>query len=194
MTLNGEGPEVIARLAPYLQCFYVSNSVPGKGDVQPRFGLADSKVDSRLLTRYMHALAAVEFAGPLAVAVRPVDSEVPENVVSVALSLMNEAANTVDVSFVLPLGFAYRSRDFFNEETFAEMTELRVQKPNLAKEELAKRKRREVLAPDGKLVILAADHPGRSVSAPDPIPVPWAIVSITSAGFYAVWPSATSTA
>jgi len=34
----------------------------------------------------------------------------------------------------------------------------------LAKEELAKRKKREVLAPDGKLVILAADHPARSVT------------------------------
>src|SRR5262249_38784230 len=42
--------------------------------------------------------------------------------------------------------------------------ELRVRQPNLAREELAKRKRRDVLAPDGRLVILAADHPARSVT------------------------------
>src|SRR5207244_93591 len=47
---------------------------------------------------------------------------------------------------------------------FAEITELRVQKPNLAKEELLKRKKRDAIAPDGKLVILAADHPARSVT------------------------------
>src|SRR5262249_37637822 len=104
------------------------------------------------------------YGGPLGVAVRPSGSEVPQSVVQVALSLLNEAANTVDVAYALPLHFAYRSRDFLTEETFAELTELRVKKPGLAKEELAKRKRRDVLAPDGRLVILAADHPARSVT------------------------------
>src|SRR5207247_469426 len=55
-------------------------------------------------------------------------------------------------------------RDFLTEETFAKLTELRVEQPKLVREELKKRKRREVLAPDGKLVILAADHPARSVT------------------------------
>jgi DhnA family fructose-bisphosphate aldolase class Ia len=64
----------------------------------------------------------------------------------------------------LPIGFTYRSRDFLTEETFAELTELRVKQPELIREELAKRKRRDVLAPDGRLVILAADHPARAVT------------------------------
>jgi hypothetical protein len=112
----------------------------------------------------MRALAEVNYAGPLGIAVRPSGGEVSERVVRVALSLMNEAADTVAVAYALPLGFSYRSRDFLTEETFADITELRVQQPNLAREELAKRKRRDVLAPDGRLVILAADHPGRSVT------------------------------
>ncbi|HXG13360.1 MAG TPA: TIM barrel protein [Gemmataceae bacterium] len=162
--LNGEGPEVIATLAPYLQWVHVSNCVPSLGDVHPRFGHPEGQIGPKQLGEFMRALAEVRYEGPLGVAVRPAGSEVPERVVQVALSLLNEAADTIDVAYALPLGFAYRSRDFLTEETFAEITELRVNRPELAKEELAKRKRRDVLAPDGRLVILAADHPARSVT------------------------------
>lgn len=164
LTLNGEGPEVLPLLAPFLQWFYASNCVVGQGDVQPHFGTDQSKIGSARLTDFMRTLSEISFSGPLAIAVRPARSEVPENVVQVAVSLLSEAANTIDVAYALPLGFAYRSRDFFTEEIFAELTNLRVQEPQLAKEELAKRKRRPTLAPNGKLVILAADHPARSVT------------------------------
>ncbi len=164
LTLAGEGPGCLAGLAQYLQAFYFSNCVPARGDVQPRFGAADSAVNPALLAEFARALAEIDYAGPLGVAVRPVGEEVSENIVQVALSLVNEAANSLDVAYALPLGFSFRSRDFFTEEIFAEVTELRVQKPNLAREELLKRKKRDVLAPDGKLVILAADHPARSVT------------------------------
>ena len=164
LCLNGEGPDVIASLAPYLQWVHISNCVAGQGDTHPRFGAPESKINQAVLSDYMRALAEVDYTGPLGIAVQPVGSEVGESLVAVASSLLNEAANTIDVAYALPLGFAFRSRDFLTEEAFAEITELRVQKPNLAREELAKRKRRDVLAPDGKLVILAADHPARSVT------------------------------
>jgi DhnA family fructose-bisphosphate aldolase class Ia/sugar phosphate isomerase/epimerase len=164
LALNGEGPAVVAALAPYLQWVHVSNAVPGLGDVHPRFGTADSRVGPPQLADFLRALAEVDYAGPLGVAVRPTGSEVPASVVKVALGLLNEAADTIEVAYALPFGFAYRSRDFLTEETFAELTELRVNRPDLAREELAKRKRRDVLAPDGRLVILAADHPARSVT------------------------------
>jgi DhnA family fructose-bisphosphate aldolase class Ia/sugar phosphate isomerase/epimerase len=164
LCLNGEGPDVIAALAPYLQWVHVSNCVPGLGDVHPRFGAPDSRLGPPELAEFMRALAEVNYEGPLAVAVRPAESEVPDSIVRVALSVVNEAADTIEVAYALPLGFAYRSRDFLTEETFAKLTELRVEQPKLVREELKKRKRREVLAPDGKLVILAADHPARSVT------------------------------
>src|SRR5262245_2821060 len=164
LTLAAEGPECLTALAPYLQAVYFSNCVPARGDVSPRFGAAHSAVNPPLLAEFARVLAEIDYAGPLGIAVRPVGEEVSENVVQVALSLLNEAANSIDVAYALPLGFSFRSRDFFTEEIFAEVTELRVQKPNLAKEELLKRKKRDVLAPDGKLVILAADHPARSVT------------------------------
>jgi DhnA family fructose-bisphosphate aldolase class Ia/sugar phosphate isomerase/epimerase len=164
LALNGEGPEVIAGLAPYLDWVHVSNGVPTLGDVHPRFQAPGSRIGPDQLAEFMRALTEVNYAGPLGIAVRPEGSEVSEHVVRVALSMLNEAADTLAVAYALPLGFAYRSRDFLTEETFAELTELRVQQPNLAREELAKRKRRDVLAPDGRLVILAADHPARSVT------------------------------
>jgi DhnA family fructose-bisphosphate aldolase class Ia/sugar phosphate isomerase/epimerase len=164
LVLNGEGPDALASLAPYLQWFYFSNAAPSRGDVTPSFGAPDSKVTTTLLSQFARALAEIDFSGPIAVAVRPTGSEVSENVVQVALSLLNQATNSLDVSYVLPRAFSFRSRDFLTEETFAEITELRVQKPNLAKEELLKRKKRDTIAPDGKLVILAADHPARSVT------------------------------
>lgn len=164
LILNGEGANVVAAAAPYLQWAHVSNHVPGLGDTHPRFGRADGTVGPAQLAEFLRALSEVGYAGPLGVAVRPVGSEVPGKVVGVALSLVNEAAGTLDVAYALPIGFAYRSRDFFTEEIFAELTELRVQKPHLAREELGKRKRRDVLAPDGRLVILAADHPARGVT------------------------------
>ncbi len=164
LRLNDEGPEVVAGLSPFLQWVHVSNLVPGLGDAHPRFGAAGGVVGPPQLGEFMRALAEVNYTGPLGVAVRPTGSDVPASVVKVALSLLNEAAGTLDVAYTLPLGFAYRSRDFLTEETFAELTELRVQKPELAREELRKRKRRDVLAPDGRLVILAADHPARAVT------------------------------
>ncbi len=164
LRLSGEGPEVIAALAPYLQWVHVGNAVPGLGDVHPRFGHTDGQIGPAQLGEFMRALSEMGYEGPLGVAVRPAGSEVPAQVVRMALSLLNEAAETLDVAYALPLGFAYRSRDFLTEETFAELTELRVRNPELAREELRHRKKRDVIAPDGKLVILAADHPGRSVT------------------------------
>src|SRR5262249_58764930 len=38
LSLNGEGPEAIARLAPYLHWVHGGNVVPGMGDIHPRFG------------------------------------------------------------------------------------------------------------------------------------------------------------
>jgi DhnA family fructose-bisphosphate aldolase class Ia/sugar phosphate isomerase/epimerase len=164
LMLNGEGPEVIPLLAGALHWFYLSNAVPNRGDAAPRFGAEGSLVNSQLISDFMRALGEVEYNGPIGVAVRPTGSEVAEAVLAVAQGMLTEAAGSVDVAYALPLGFGYRSRDFFTEEAFAEITELRVQKPNRAREELLKRKRRDVLAPDGKLVILAADHPARSVT------------------------------
>jgi len=53
---------------------------------------------------------------------------------------------------------------FFPAGLFRAITEVRVRRPEVVAEEAAARQRREVLAPGGKLTILAADHPARGVT------------------------------
>ncbi|MCR4424831.1 MAG: deoxyribose-phosphate aldolase [Firmicutes bacterium] len=55
--------------------------------------------------------------------------------------------------------------DFVPESLFERITAVRVDYPGAIMEEALARGRREVLAPDGKLCILACDHPARRVTS-----------------------------
>jgi DhnA family fructose-bisphosphate aldolase class Ia len=60
----------------------------------------------------------------------------------------------------MPTGFdarAYLPRDLYDA-----ITDVRVRQPGFADGEADRRARRRAAAPDGKLVVLAADHPGRA--------------------------------
>ena len=61
--------------------------------------------------------------------------------------------------------YAFDLDRFFPEEVFWRITDVRVDKPEIVALEQRSRKRRTHLAPDGKLVILAADHPARMSTA-----------------------------
>lgn len=52
---------------------------------------------------------------------------------------------------------------FLPSDLFAAITDVRVERPAIVQEEAERRKRRSIPAPDGNLVILAADHPARNV-------------------------------
>jgi len=54
---------------------------------------------------------------------------------------------------------------FFPMAVFDRVTEVRVRRPQLILQEAARRKRRADLAPEGRLVLLAADHPARMLTA-----------------------------
>jgi sugar phosphate isomerase/epimerase len=170
LRLNQENYQSIAHAAPFLFWVHVANAVGAdgephrRGDTHPRFGVPGSLVQSSELTEFLRILSEVGYTGPIGVAVRPIGTEIPNHVVSVAYELLEEAANSLEVVSALPVGYAFRARDFLTEEVFAEITRLRVEKPELILEELKNRKRRNVLAPDGRLVILAADHPARGVT------------------------------
>jgi len=60
---------------------------------------------------------------------------------------------------------------YFPADMLAQITDLRVENPGLVKESLSLRLRRKKLTEDGKLVILAADHPARMVTAVGADPV-----------------------
>ncbi|MCU0513178.1 MAG: aldolase [Anaerolineae bacterium] len=54
---------------------------------------------------------------------------------------------------------------FFPAALFERITEIRVQQPDIIEQQARARRQRARLAPRGKLTILAADHPGRGVTA-----------------------------
>jgi hypothetical protein len=54
---------------------------------------------------------------------------------------------------------------FFPMSVFDRITDVRVRRPQLILQEAARRKRRPNIALDGRLLLLAADHPGRMLTA-----------------------------
>lgn len=59
---------------------------------------------------------------------------------------------------------AFQSRQFLPDAAIARLTERRIADPEFVLEGAARRRRRDRLAPDGRLNILAADHPARRVT------------------------------
>jgi len=58
----------------------------------------------------------------------------------------------------------FKVEDCLEKEIFEEITRIRIENPEIIKEEAFRRRRRSKLTKDGKLTILAADHPGRMVT------------------------------
>jgi len=60
--------------------------------------------------------------------------------------------------------YTFDVTEFFPQHIFDVITDVRVNEPEVIVEEAKRRQRREKLTLDGKLSILAADHPGRGVT------------------------------
>jgi DhnA family fructose-bisphosphate aldolase class Ia len=61
-------------------------------------------------------------------------------------------------------GYRFRPEEFLPKKLFDEITNIRVSEPEMVLAEAANRKMRTRLTIDGKLVVLATDHPGRRVT------------------------------
>jgi DhnA family fructose-bisphosphate aldolase class Ia len=62
-------------------------------------------------------------------------------------------------------GYEFNYEEFFPRGIFDQVNEVRVTRPDLILEAAEERKRREALTLDGKITILAADHPARMVNS-----------------------------
>jgi hypothetical protein len=62
-------------------------------------------------------------------------------------------------------GYSFELEKFFPMRLFEKITEIRVDSPEIIEHQAKARKLRKKLTRDGKLTILAADHPGRGVNA-----------------------------
>lgn len=60
-------------------------------------------------------------------------------------------------------GYEFKYEEFFPRSIFDQITEVRVTRPDLILQAAEERQRRETLTTNGKLTILAADHPARLV-------------------------------
>lgn len=67
--------------------------------------------------------------------------------------------------------YKFEVTEFFTEECFAAITDVRVSEPESVYAHAAARKRRKELTKDGRLVILAADHPGRNITKSEDDPL-----------------------
>jgi len=61
-------------------------------------------------------------------------------------------------------GFKFETTEFFTKDIKDMITEIRVERPNIIQAEAMGRKKRTTLTKDGKLTILATDHPARRVT------------------------------
>ena len=61
-------------------------------------------------------------------------------------------------------GYEWDYQQFFPTDLFYRITDLRVDSPDLVLDEARRRRRRERITRNGKLLILAIDHPGRRVT------------------------------
>ena len=76
----------------------------------------------------------------------------------------------LDVNYALGSYF-FQTRRFFTEGMMDLLNDTRVYRPHLVEEAARERKRRSELTKEGRLVILAADHPARNVTNVGSAPV-----------------------
>ena len=62
-------------------------------------------------------------------------------------------------------GGVFEPQTYLPRELYEAVTDVRVRQPGLVEAEAARRLKRPMLAPDGRLVILDAEHPGRGSPA-----------------------------
>ncbi|MEK6646582.1 MAG: deoxyribose-phosphate aldolase [Candidatus Firestonebacteria bacterium] len=60
--------------------------------------------------------------------------------------------------------YEFKLKEFFPDNIFEKITDIRVNNPQIILKEAESRKKRKTLTKDGKLTILAADHPARMVT------------------------------
>ncbi|MBD3265315.1 TIM barrel protein [bacterium] len=173
MLIAGEGPEVLKRISSCIGHIHIANVVlnrnnPGGdaryGDMHPAMHAADSELTETVLAGYLRALNECNYQGTLGFEIKPIGSEIPEDLADNAVQFLYGCRNSIHVNYALINNYIYQSRRFLTEDLWDKLGEIRINQPGLIKERMKARQQRETLAPDGKLVILAADHPARMVT------------------------------
>lgn len=166
---QAESPDALRLVAPYLNHVHIGTCVldpqdPLVGDSHPGFDYAGSAVSAELLAGFVRTLVDIDYRGPIGFEVKPVGAEEPEALVLSTKAHFLAAASRPEVVYSLG-SFAFTTRRYFPEALLARLTQARWERGNAFVEKVAaaRRRRARFAGEDGKLVILAADHPARKV-------------------------------
>lgn len=168
VSFEAETPEVLKALAPYLNHIHVGSCVtdrehPLYGDSHPRFDYPGSAVGEDELAEFIKALVEIDYAGGIGIEIAPRPQEDSSIVIESAKAYLSIVGQRLDVNYALGSYF-FQTRRFFTEEMVDLLGETRLYRGGLVEEAAEKRLRRSQLTREGKLVILAADHPARNVT------------------------------
>ncbi|SHF58717.1 Fructose-bisphosphate aldolase class Ia, DhnA family [Caldanaerobius fijiensis DSM 17918] len=167
-SFDGETPGVLRTLAPYLNHVHVGNCVlvkddPLYGDTHVGFDYPNGAVSKDLLAEFLTVLNEINYQKGIGFEVAPHGDEQSDTLVSITKAYFDEARNRIDVNYALG-SYVYVPRRFLPEHIFDMITDIRVNKPNVIIDEARSRKQRDKLTKDGKLLLLACDHPARHVT------------------------------
>ncbi len=168
VSLESETPLVLKTLAPYLNHIHMGSCVTDRddrfyGDSHPRFDYPGSAVGEGKLAEFITALVEIDYTGGIGVEVMPLSGEDSCIAIESAKTYLNIVRHRLDVNYALGSYF-FQTRRFFTEEMASLITETRIHRPHLVDEAADGRRRRSELTRNGRLVILAADHPARNVT------------------------------
>ncbi|MEX2681402.1 MAG: TIM barrel protein [Candidatus Sigynarchaeota archaeon] len=163
-----ETPNVLRELAPYLNFVHIANCVTDPqhedyGDLHVSMDHPQGAVTPQVLTEFVKVLNEIGYEGPIGFELLPRGRQLSESVINVAKAMFKEACQQMAVNYALG-DFRFKTRKFFPEKLFFDLTQFRVDHPEIVGQVAKARVRRKALTTDGKLVILAADHPARLVT------------------------------
>lgn len=171
-----ETPDAVRLLAPFLVHVHIGSAVldpadPLFGDSHPRFDYPRSAVGEEELAAFLAALVDVGYAGPIGFEVVPRAGELSDAVLESTRALFEVARARTDVNYALG-SFYWHTRRFLTDELWQLLAESRVHQARRIEEAARARQRPAALTPpDGRLLVLAADHPARRVTAAGDNPV-----------------------
>ncbi len=162
-----EEVNVLRSLAPYLNFIHIANTIidkehPQYGDSHVGMDHPDGAVTSEVLANFVKTLNEINYKNPIGFEFMPQGRQLSESVVNIAVASYKEAAEQIDVNYALG-SYRFKTRRFLPEKIFYMITDYKLSKYEVIRQEMKNRQRRE--RPWGEnLIIIAADHPARRVT------------------------------
>ncbi len=162
-----EEVNVLRSLAPYLNFIHIANTIidkehPQYGDTHVGMDHPDGALTSEILANFVKTLNEINYQNPIGFEFIPQGRQLSESVVNIAVASYKEAAEQIDVNYALG-PYRFKTRRFLPEKIFYMITDYRLNRYGIIREEMKNRQRRE--RPWGEnLIIIAADHPARRVT------------------------------